>query len=126
MTPAFVRAPFVRFVVVGVIGFVVDGGGTWLLVRAGLPPLAARVPALASAIVVTWLLNRTLTFRVEAPKSQAELTRYAVVALSSALLNFLLYGALVTAGVTPFLAVALATVTLLLYSFFAYRRVVFR
>ncbi len=123
---AFAGAEFARFLVVGVVGFAVDGGGTWLLVRAGLPPLVARLPALASAIVVTWLLNRSLTFRVAAPKTSAELTRYAAVALSSALFNFLLYAALVTVGVPPFLAVALATVTLLLYSFVAYRRVVFR
>ncbi len=126
MTAALAGPAFVRFVVVGVLGFVVDGGGTWLLVRAGLPPLVARVPALASAIVVTWLLNRTLTFRVEAPKSRAELTRYAAVALSSAFFNFLLYGVLVSVGVPPFVAVALATIVLLLYSFVAYRRVVFR
>jgi putative flippase GtrA len=117
---------FIRFVVVGTIGFTVDGGITWLLVRAGVPPLVARIPALASAILVTWLLNRSLTFRVAAPKSRAELMRYVTVALSSAFLNFVVYGALVAIGVEPLLAVALATMLLLAYSFFAYRRVVFR
>ena len=116
---------FVRFVVVGVIGFVVDGGGTWLLVHLGVAPMAARVPPLAIAILVTWLLNRTVTFQVERPKERAELVRYATVALSSALLNFLLYSALVLAGVQPLVAVALATLLLLFYSFHVYRRVVF-
>ncbi len=117
---------FLRFGLVGGIGFVVDGGGTWLLAHLGVPPLLARVPPLLAAIVVTWLLNRTLTFKVDKPKSRAELMRYATVALSSALMNFLLYSAFVFAGMPPLLAVAAATILLLLYSFFAYRRMVFR
>ena len=117
---------FLRFVIVGVIGFVVDGGGTWALTRAGLPPIAARVPPLLTAIVVTWLLNRSVTFNVDKPRSRAELLRYATVALSSAFFNFVLYGALVLVGVPPLVAVALATLVLTLYSFLAYRRMVFR
>lgn len=120
------NARFLRFVVVGGIGFVVDGGGTWLLAHLGVPPLLARVPPLLAAIVVTWLLNRTLTFNVDQPKSGAELMRYATVALSSAVMNFLLYSGLVLAGLPPLLAVATATLLLLLYSFFAYRRLVFQ
>lgn len=120
------KSEFVRFVVVGVLGFVVDGGGTALLVYLGVHPLLARIPALLAAIVVTWLLNRSLTFKVDKPKSRVELLRYAAVALSSALMNFLLYGGLVLAGLQPFFAVAVATVVLLLYSFLAYRRLVFR
>ena len=117
---------FIRFALVGAIGFTVDGGGTWLLAHLGVPPLAARVPPLLTSIVVTWLLNRSLTFRVASPRSRAELMRYFAVALSSALLNFLFYGALVLAGLHPLLAVAVATLALMFYSFFAYRRVVFR
>lgn len=119
-------AAFVRFVGVGIVGFVVDGGGTWLLVRAGVPPVLARIGPLLTAIVVTWLLNRTLTFAVDRPKTRAELLRYATVALSSAAMNFVLYSVLVLWGLHPFLAVTVATIVLLLYSFTAYRRVVFR
>ena len=119
-------AEFIRFVIVGVIGFIVDGGGTWLLVHLGAPPVAARIGPLLLAIVVTWLLNRSLTFKVERPRSRAELLRYATVALSSAAMNFVLYSVLVLVGVHPLAAVTVATLVLLLYSFFAYRRMVFR
>jgi putative flippase GtrA len=120
-----VSRELLRFVFVGIIGFVVDGGGTWMLVKFGVPPIAARVPALLSAIVVTWLLNRSLTFRVTKPRSRAELTRYVAVALSSAAMNFLLYSLLIFLGVHPLIAVAIATLVLLAYSFLAYRRLVF-
>ena len=121
-----VNGEFTRFLVVGGIGFVVDGGGTGLLVLAGLPPLVARIPALVSAIVVTWLLNRSLTFRVDRPRSAGELMRYATVAASSALMNFLLYTVFVVVGAPPIVAVATATLALLLLNFVAYRRMVFR
>ena len=120
------KTEFIRFVGVGATGFVVDGGGTWLLTRLGLPPIEARVGPLLTAIVVTWLLNRSLTFNVEKPKSRAELMRYATVALSSAFLNLMLYSALVRVGVPPVIAVAVATLVLTLFSFLAYRRMVFR
>jgi putative flippase GtrA len=48
------------------------------------------------------------------------------VALSSALLNFLLYSALVLLGFHPIVALTISTLVLLLYSFFAYRHLVFR
>ncbi len=117
----------IRFAVVGVIGFVVDGGGTWVLAHPfGVPAVLARVAPLLLSILVTWLLNRSLTFRVEAPRSRVELARYASVALTSAALNFVVYTILVWFGIHVFVAVALATGLLALYSFLGYRHLVFR
>lgn len=119
-------AEFVRFVIVGGIGFLVDGGGTWLLTDLGLSPFLARVPALVVAMIVTWLLNRSVTFRVARPRSRSEMARYMKVAISSALINFLLYSAMVAIGIHPLIAIVIATCVLLLGSFFAYRHLVFR
>ncbi|MEO8936491.1 MAG: GtrA family protein [Burkholderiaceae bacterium] len=117
---------FIYFLFVGTIGFLVDGGGTSMLVHLGVLPIAARIGPLLLAIVVTWSLNRKLTFKVKRPRSRAELTRYLLVAMSSAVMNLLFYSALVTVGVASIAAVAVATLVLFLYSFFAYRRLVFR
>jgi putative flippase GtrA len=116
---------FLRFLVVGSMGFVVDAGLVLLLVHYGLSPVVARIPAISSAILVTWLMNRTLTFRVKIPKTHTEAVRYASVALVSAMLNFGLYSALVLTGVWPVLAVALSTATLMFLSFVSYKRFVF-
>jgi putative flippase GtrA len=117
---------FAHFLIVGVIGFVVDAGLVFLLTSAGLSPLIARVPALAAAILTTWLLNRSITFRVAAPRSRQELVRYTTVALSSAALNFAFYAGLVAIGMWPVAAVAVSTICLLFYSFIAYRHYAFR
>lgn len=111
----------VRFLVVGGIGFVVDAGLVYVLSHLGISPIVARIPAIGTAILVTWILNRRLTFEVKRPGSTRELLRYLGVATVSALLNFALYSALVTAGVRPVIAVAAATVALVAFSFFGYR-----
>jgi putative flippase GtrA len=120
------KSEFFRFIVVGCLGFVVDAGVVFVLSEAGVSPILARIPALAAAILTTWTLNRTLTFRVNAPKSRGEVARYIVVALSSAALNFLLYTVLVLVDVWPVTAVAASTIALLFYSFYGYRQFAFR
>lgn len=117
---------FARFVLVGVAGFVVDAGIVVVLVAAGVSPFIARIPALSIAILTTWLLNRSISFRVRAPRSREELARYIAVALSSALLNYLLYSALVAVGLGPVLAIAVSTICLMFYSFIGYRHYAFK
>ena len=119
-------AQFSRFVVVGSIGFVVDSSITLLLTRLSVSPFMARVPALITAMLVTWLLNRRLTFRVNRPKSGDELARYVAVAGGSALANFVVYSGLVLAGLHPLVAITLSTGALMLFSYFAYREFAFR
>jgi putative flippase GtrA len=120
------KSQFLRFVFVGCLGFAVDAGVVLVLSTMGVSPVLARIPSLAAAILTTWLLNRTLTFRIDTPKSKDEVVRYVLVALSSATLNFLLYTLLVLLGIWPISAVAVSTIALMFYSFFFYRRFAFR
>lgn len=61
-----VRAPeVVNFLVVGGCGYVVDVVGFNLLLHAGMASILAKVVAVAVATVVTYLGNRTLTWRHE-------------------------------------------------------------
>lgn len=117
---------FVRFVVVGVVGFGVDAGLTVGLSKFALSPIVARIPALICAIFSTWYLNRMFTFKVEELPNRKELARYFLVAITSAVLNFLVYSALVYNSIAPFYAVAIATLLLMILSFFAYKTFAFR
>jgi len=116
----------VRFIVVGGIGFIADAGLVFLLTRLGMSPIAARIPSIATAILLTWYLNRRLTFKVAHASSAGELVRYSGVALVSACLNFAVYTALVLGGVIPEVAVAVATIALMAVNFFGYKLFAFR
>lgn len=62
MTPRF--GAFARFCLVGGVGFVVDAGLTLLLTQtANWDPLPGRLLAFIVAATVTWMLNRSFTFR---------------------------------------------------------------
>lgn len=117
------------FAVVGGIGFVVDAGTTEGLVFAGASPLEARVVAIAAAILTTFLLNRTMTFRSDRRGAAAvgEGGRYLVVALAVAAVNYAIYAALVIAfpGLRPVFAVVVATGFATVLSYLGYSRLVF-
>jgi putative flippase GtrA len=116
---------FLRFLVIGGLGFVVDAGLTLLLIRAGLQPWQARVPAIVAAMAWTWLANRRFTYQASQSRPLVEAGRYATVALVMACGNYLLFLALVAWGTPPFVAVVVATACQTVVSFWAYKRFVF-
>jgi putative flippase GtrA/4-amino-4-deoxy-L-arabinose transferase-like glycosyltransferase len=116
---------YVRFLLVGGIGFVIDAGLTYLLVRSNVAPWLARIPAILFAMTFTWLSNRYFTYEVKTARSTGEAMRYALVATVMALINYLIYFVLVSLGTWPVAAVTLATACQISISFHAYRRFVF-
>lgn len=116
---------FIRFLLVGGAGFCIDAGLTFLLIQLNLAPWLARIPAIFSAMLFTWLANRCFTYQVEHSRSIREGGRYMLVALSMALINYLIYLVLVSYGLWPMLAVTLATACQTILSFHAYRYFVF-
>jgi putative flippase GtrA len=57
---------FLRFGLVGLVGYAVDVAVLLLGVRAGLDPFTARLPSFIAAASTTFLLNRRFTFRASA------------------------------------------------------------
>ena len=54
---------FVRFVVVGGLGFVMDTGLLQVFLRLGLGYYTGRIPSFLIACAVTWVINRVWTFK---------------------------------------------------------------
>jgi putative flippase GtrA len=126
------QSRFVRFAMVGVVGFAVDAGVLQALVSlAGWGPIAARAVAVPTAVFATWLLNRTVTF----PESHAgpalrSLWRYAVVSAAGATVNFLVYSALVFASAFmaawPVVPLAVGSIVALVVNYLGSKHFAFR
>lgn len=117
-----------RFAIVGLLGFVTDFGLTLTLIHNSLDPLTARLIAIAFAMLVTWRLNRAVTFGASPSSQVSEGARYFSVAITVALINYAIYaGLLVTiASFPPALAIILAVGISSALSFFGYRLFAFR
>lgn len=119
---------FVRFALVGGLGFIADIGMLALFMELGADPLISRVGSILIAMVVTWRLNRAITFGASASSQVTEAGRYFTVAASVALLNYLIYAAiiLIVPACPPMLATAISTGICMFASFAGYGRFVFK
>ena len=118
---------FLRFGVVGAIGFMVDAGVLQLLLLAGWNPVAARTVAIPVAVLATWALNRTFTFpEAQQGPALASLLRYAGVSATGAAVNFSVYTALVVLGMHPLAALALASIVAMAVNYLGSKHFAFR
>jgi putative flippase GtrA len=85
----------VRFLGVGGAGLVTDLAVFTLVIGAGVHPLIARLASLAVATVVTWRLNRALTFDSSGRHQSQEALRYAAVTAAAQGTNYAVFAALV-------------------------------
>lgn len=117
-----------RFVFTGGIGFIADAAALVLLLAATpLHPSVARLFSIAFALSVTWLLNRHLTFGPSTRTLVVEGARYGGVGIGSSILNYLVYSAIlfIAPGTLPLIALALASIGAMTFSWFGYSRLVF-
>lgn len=127
LSPTLLKRLF-RFALVGGIGFIVDVGLTLGLIHQGADPYSSRILGLALAMLTTWRLNRALTFGASDTSQASEGVRYFVVAILTALLNYLIYAGLLLSisGMMPVFAVVLATGVSMIASYLGYSRFAFR
>lgn len=121
-------ARFVRFVLVGGFGFIVDAGALLLLISAGTGPFVGRIISILLAMFITWRLNRAFTFEASQGSQVSEAGRYFSVATGVAALNYLLYAGLLllVPACPPLVATAAATTVCTFISFTGYGRIAFR
>jgi putative flippase GtrA len=121
-----------NFVVVGCIGFIVDGGILTVLNSVyDIGLLQARMVSFSVAVTITWLLNRTRTFADRKDHRMVrEWIRYAAVNCLGAFLNlgiffWLLHQFSVLAN-APLIPLAIAASIALVFNFLASRQIAFR
>ena len=94
---------------------------------ADFNPLVARVFAIATAMVVSWLLNRTITFRVGTPPTPREFMRFAALAWITAALNYAVFAAVLLAlpGTYPLVALVISSLSAAIVAYICMRFAVF-
>lgn len=118
---------FLRFALVGAIGFIVDAGVLQGLILLGWEPVGARAVAIPVAVLATWSLNRSFTFpEAQQGPALASLARYAGVSATGAGLNFAVYALLVLGGLHPLVSLALASVVALAVNYLGSKHFAFR
>ena len=85
----------VRFLGVGGLGLITDLGVFTLLIAAWPHPLLARLVSLAAATLVTWRLNRALTFDQSGRHQADEAARYAAVTATAQGVSYAVFAVLV-------------------------------
>ena len=123
---AHLGSQFLRFCLVGVIGFVVDAGTLEALVRLDLAGLyLGRVLSYLLAASVTWLLNARFTFR-----QAGRWDVYVILNAIGAGVNYATYAAVLAALPAtrdmPSVAVAAGSAVALLVNFASNRWLVFK
>ena len=118
----------VRFLVVGTVGFLTDAAILWAATKkSGFDPYSARILSFSVALLVTWTLNSTFTFKNNRGRSKRQFGSYVTVQLSSFGLNYAIYGGIVWLDLTiPLVALAIASVVAMFYSFSAINLWVFK
>jgi putative flippase GtrA len=85
----------VRFIIVGCIGLATDLCVFTVIVAYGHHPLAVRLVSLGVATIVTWRLNRALTFARSNRAQHDEAMRYAAVTALAQGTSYAVFAALV-------------------------------
>ncbi len=123
---------FIKFAIIGTIGFIVDSGVLELCIRVlGLDHYTGRVLSVFVAMTVTWLGNRSFTFvgHVPEPWWRQAAKFYAANALG-ALINYGVYSAMVASSATihdhPIWGVAAGAIVAMVFNYFVASKLIFK
>ncbi|MDZ4840710.1 MAG: GtrA family protein [Hyphomicrobium aestuarii] len=117
------------FLASGIISLLVDMGVTSLMMRGfGLSPFTARVAGIGVAMVAAWQSHRHLTFAVATPSTLTEFLKFAAVASTSVVVNYLLYALVLVLNpnMAPELALVISSLGSMFVTYFGMRFGVFR
>jgi putative flippase GtrA len=118
----------IRFLIVGTIGFLTDAGILWTATsKSALDPYTARFLSFSVALLVTWALNSTFTFKNTHDRRTRQFGSYVTVQVSSFGMNYAIYSGIVWFGLAkPLAALVFASIVAMFYSFSAMNLWVFK
>ncbi len=111
------------FLIAGAAGFAVDLGALSALISAGADPYSARAVSFLLAVVTTYLINATQTFRARDRIGIGSFLLYIAASLGGLATNLIVYVAAVANGLSPQIALAIASAAALTVNFFGYGKV---
>ena len=117
------------FLVAGLSALAVDAAVLLALTEwAGLSPYGARLVSICLAMVVSWQINRRITFAVQAPPTLHEFARFAAVSWSAQAVNYVAFAALITwmPALWPIWALIAASALAMFISYAGFRFGVFK
>ncbi len=125
------RQQVARFLVAGVIGFMVDAGVLYLGISVGLGYFAGRVLSFLCAVLTTWQINRHYTFALRRRESAwTEWWRYLAAMSVGGSVNYAVYSCVVIfmrgAVWVPACAIALGSIAGLAVNFSSAKWLVFK
>ena len=122
----------ILFSVAGFVGFLVDSGTLWLVMRwFDVGPYAGRAISFMVAASATWQLNRVLTYRDRRQPAQlaTQWIRYLAASGLGAIVNYLTFCgfifALPIAAAYPVIGVAAGSVAGMFFNYGIYNKIVF-
>lgn len=116
------------FLAAGFAATLVDLAILNLLMLAGISPFLGRFVSISVAMVVSWWINRTITFAVEAPPTLSEFGKFAAVSWTAQAVNYAVFAIalIVVPWIGPSLAVIVGGVVSVAVSYAGFRFGVFR
>lgn len=123
---ALLDHPFVRFLMVGGLSYLIDVGTlVGLDSGLGLPLAVATTGAYLAAFCVTFTLNRLWVFDAGDGSSGGQVLRYFVLVGVNYVLTLVIVLGLVGLGLAPAVAKTISVAVLAVLNFFLYRSFVF-
>lgn len=117
-----------RFIAVGAIGFAIDAGLLWTITtKENVNPYSARLISFSSALIITWILNSSFTFKTRKANKKKQFNSYIAVQAISFGLNYSMYSGIVWLNWSaPLVALVVAALVSMVFSFCAMNLWVFR
>lgn len=114
-------------VLAGGVALVVDLAVLAALGAVGVSPFIGRLVSISLAMVVSWLINRTVTFQVQKAPTLAEFARFAGVSWTAQAVNYAIFAAVLwlRPETSPTAAVLAACVVSVAIAVLGFRYVVF-